>query len=333
MSKRKREDTKNLLVNSRRSKCSYFGRVGKEPSAYGFTYKENVESPISKFIDAFTPSPNRRPLQQTSTNTAVTPHGTRMKAYTEIGPFRCYRADLTTTPQRTNTHPALKSNNAEEIKNQLAPSITKKISASFNLQDIKRVNTQKKKQGNQRKISQGRVVSSTSRIASATKIAKKYGITSAKYQRFEWTHLIAYRFLGEKGQAPKNLILATKECNSLMMIFEEAVSDLCKILQKKESKLTLNVSADTIPGTHIGTCIHYHIVSEELNLDLKVKFDPQLTVKPTKNLEGIVHRLLKYALDANEPVCFNTPPSPKTKSLSGEDGIQDSPIKPMKLSF
>lgn len=329
----KRAKTEKNLLDHRRTKNSYFGRVKKPRSTYGTILREEIDAEAIQFFAQFTPSPKRRPLIVLDQNTAYTPQGkTHMKAQTKIGPFICYSADLDHTPQKTNTQLALNATHSETIKNQLAPINPKSMSESFNLNDIEKVRTQKKEQGNRRKKPQGKVISANSRIASATKIARKYGITKSRHQRFEWTHLIAYRFLGEAGQIPENLILATKECNSLMMIFEEAVLHLCEKLHKS-SKVCLEVSADTIPGTHIGTCIHYRIVALDLDFDLKVTFDPRMTAVPTRNLESEVHKLFKYALKKKGPVCFDTPSPQKQPFSRIDDSDKENRAEPMTLNF
>lgn len=252
--------------------------------------------------------------------TLFTPeNGTQMKHTVKIGPFYLYSADQTTTPSRVDLD---RLSISDEAQRRLVAPEEKYMKMSFDNSNIEAVRAQNKARGGKRSISQNALMAaerSSAAKASATKIAELC-LIRFNNQRFEWTHLIAHRFINEvKGetsaQVKQNLVIATKECNTMMMFFEGALTDLCKKIPKGE-KITLNAWAKTVGDSHFASEIYYHVKIPALNIDLLVKFDATMTVKPTKEYEDAVHALFDYAADKKEPCHFGTPQPTggKTKS-------------------
>lgn len=323
-----------------RTSYGRFGRVAKSPKTHGVAFKENISPNTAQNILSHMPAKAKsKVVIPTDPTTAFTPRRTTMlKVVGKLGPFTMFSSDRTVTPRKVDISDLKRIEDVAEI---LEPAENKYIKATFNKEQMQTVRRIKKRQNGRRKTSQAKAIAGHYEVeledgetvekrisasnASANKIAKLYGIKYGR-QKFEWTHLIAYRFVGEKGQIADNLVLATKECNSLMMLFEDAIVELANTLRDPKSSIELTVKADTVADTHYAQSIYYNIKIPELNFDLTVKFDTQMTNSPTVNFEEAVAALIKYALDCNGPCGFCTPIKDTKNTVSKHDIDDDDQV-------
>ena len=177
------------------------------------------------------------------------------------------------------------------------------------------------KNNNQRSISQNAVMAETGvnpKDASATKYTEATKLFSLNIP-WEHTHLIAHAILGTKSQQENNLVVATRHANTNMMFIEARIPELAK-----EWKITLEVTADLIPGTHIATKIEYKISGEHLTTkdtwSLPLVFDAQTPNQPHISYNEYMKRLVLAITTKNTNQTGNAPrvnrqlvfnPSPK----------------------
>ncbi len=324
------EITSGLTLNVLKSR--HFKRVTTTPPKVCVIMDENASPTLQKLVK---PHKNTRPLCATpkGRNFFTPQHKTAMFLLTIFGPFTLL--DEQEMVEDCSTSEAeIHANYNHSAKQYLKDAEEKNMTASFTLHDIEKVKIKKKKNEGKREISQEEAMIADkidARLASANTIARKSTLSTTDQKSHEWNHLIAYRFLGEAGQHSKNLVLATIQCNSLMMIIEEKTAKLLRLLGKtfprKKTSVTLNVKADTLEGTHIGTCIHYHImafVDGHCVFNLKVKFDPNLKKEPPRTLDIYVTALFNYALSKQGKLISFDSPSPSdlaSKSKSTDDII------------
>lgn len=140
----------------------------------------------------------------------------------------------------------------------------------FGVKELNAVKRKKLKNNGQRKPDQNTVAK-----ISAVDAARAYGLDPDL--GWEWTHLVAHRMRGDKGQIMNNLILATKACNTLMMALEDYLEDKAR---EEKIKVSVAVTADlyelSLDGknlelTHLGKSIAYKV-----NYSKQYKIDDQL---------------------------------------------------------
>lgn len=331
------ETSSNLTLQVLRLR--HFKRVGKTPAKISVISQENTSPNLQGLVK---PHKNTRPIQQTPTGKHFfTPENkTSMYPLISFGPF-ILLIDQEIDTDDPSSQELIHASYNEHAKHILKDAEEKNMTVTFTLDDLEKVKLHKKKNEGKREISQEEAMiaeKTALRLASANEIARKSTLSSTDQKSHEWNHLVAYRFIGEPGQHAKNLVLATIECNSLMMIIEEKTSKLLRLLAKtfsnEKSSITLHVKADTIPGTHIATCIHYHIMAHVAGhcvFNLKVKFDPKLKKEPPRTLDIYVTALFNYALkQQGKLVSFD---SPLSKQKPGKNKDTDSDVKPTVLEF
>lgn len=329
--------TSNLTLQVLRFR--HFKRVGETPAKISVVSNENTSPNLEVLVN---PHKKTRPVQKTpSGKHFFTPENkTSMYPLISFGPFLLL-IDQEIETDDSSSHESIYASYNEHAKHILKDAEEKNMTTTFTLDDVEKVKLHKKKNEGKREISQEEAMiaeQSTLRLASANEIARKSGLSSTDQKSHEWNHLVAYRFIGEPGQHAKNLVLATIQCNSLMMIIEEKTSKLLRLLAKtfpdNKPSITLNVKAETIPGTHIATCIHYHIMAHvggHCVFNLKVKFDPKLKNEPPRTLDIYVTALFNYALkQQGKLVSFD---SPLSKQKKGKNNDSDSDIRPSVLEF
>lgn len=108
-------------------------------------------------------------------------------------------------------------------------------------------------EGKKRSVSQLQVMG-----RSAGEIAEHAGYAKAGGRGWEWLHLIAHSMGGAAGtgpQHPDNLVAGTSECNTQMIVVEEALKH---IVGRYKLRATLVAHATLVdPVRHIASRIHY----------------------------------------------------------------------------
>jgi hypothetical protein len=119
--------------------------------------------------------------------------------------------------------------------------------------------------------------------------------------KWEYGHLIAHRFLGDKAQKADNLVVMTEYCNSLMLLLEDEISRLSEKISGA-IQLTVNAQPEEDPlkkQCHFAKLITYQIECEEPKIDFKITFDPYLSHKPPKNISGIMRAIFDANINRN----------------------------------
>ena len=332
------------------SRSRYIGRAGRTPQKFSILTQANTTPTLLKHVSSH---PNARPAESSPFGGHFyTPEKTELYPSIQFGPFT-----LLTNEDYTKHEPEkedMLSTYAQSIRPLLKASGDKTMEITFTWKDILRVKRFKRKHNGRRKTDQPTAIVGTiieeddegrkierkisKRKVSANRIAQKLMLTKKTGKTHEWTHIVGYGFFGEDLQIPKNLLLATVTCNTLMMLFEDKIRKLLKLLHDEfhtehEVSVTLKAVGETYEDTHIGTCIKYHIlihVGDICVLNLKVKFDPQLELqgKPTRTLDRYAAALFNYALERRgKLVCFDSPSPQKTSSQ------ENTEVKPTQLMF
>ena len=151
-----------------------------------------------------------------------------------------------------------------------------------------------------------------------------------KKRQWEWTHLIGHRFFGPKGQTDDNMVLATKECNTLMMFVESEVARLLKHEDMDEDdEATLDVTAYCDKGTHRLDKMTYRIQVPRLEFDLTLTFYGLMRYQPQANMEDYYGALFDYMLLTKQPLAFVETPTPMKKKEHVEVETKQANFTPM----
>lgn len=219
------------------------------------------------------------------------------KAATVFGFFEVYDDRChTPTPAFYRKPIAIDSSTADILallQEPLLPDGSKHVMWEAALEEMQAISAAKHA-GKQRSPSNCVAMSKNSKRISPNKYAKKYGFGHERDgAKWEWTHLIGYRFIGDKAQVPHNMVLATKECNTLMMFIEDEVAKLIT------EGYDVVISADTLPSRypvpHTADKIIYNVWVDSV-LDLTLEFDPFSRYIPQQNLEDVAKALFECAM-------------------------------------
>ena len=182
------------------------------------------------------------------------------------------------------------------------PTETDTLQSSVKLtkEALQKVQYKKKKNGGKRICSQNSLFDNVS----ATQAAKELGlITTFEYNeesidiRYEWTHLIAYEFLGALAQKRENIILATAACNTLMMHLEHVIRKLaCAAHQIEISTEALLEPATALKKKfNYATKIMYTVTIDD-KTTVNFEFDPLLTICPPQEVYLGIEASIQHAL-------------------------------------
>lgn len=229
-----------------------------------------------------------------------TPNGTKLPLTLDLGVIRVF-SNAKTAAKRDEINPGLISTDNSVVTPPRATSKTQHLRLSEN--DHYRSSEKRKRGQNDIMHRKGTSV----KEASATKVAQRAGI-AMDAERFEWLHLICHRMKGELGQNKENLVAGTFHANTLMIPVEAHLPHLKKYLH---SEVSLHVSAELIPNTHIARTIHYIIRIEQPEglpaKEIAFKFDALLATAPSRCIKKVVdiymlnllerEQLEQYAID------------------------------------
>lgn len=327
-------DISNFLLGQNRR--ARFGRDMPSPDGQVVVACDYLGSDLRRKLEDEMPENEKRrrcdEVEQLDDTTMCTPVSkkTTFKAVGTFAGFTMFSSEQPKTPTLINFD---NLQNLSSMADKLAQPTHKAVTATFTLKDLLAIKAQQKKQKG-RIISQKSAMGVDKRIqeadASANEIAELIGIRGENCD-FEWTHLIAYRFVGESGQTHKNLVLATKHCNTLMMFVEDAIVRLLKKDDNNKLKVTLTVHAVTRPETHIATKIYYRIQIPALNFDLSNSFDTNTTCKPGKQFDDLVTAMFNATLKSGKPQVLHSEQAIKTKSFIDTADLHE--IKPAVRSL
>lgn len=256
-----------------------------------------------------------------------TPNGGLAKQLTRTGPFIvCDKRNA--TPMKAMQRASIQSE-AEIFQFLMSPPAAseKVYTAKFSRQSISKVQAEKKLLNNRRGTSQEEAMRKSdldSGRVRAIEVADAYGFTNPRPRSWNWTHLIAHRFIGEGGQNGKNLVLATAECNTQMMFVEDKVSQLVNKLPHDNDYVEIIATAQLHNKSQLATKITYQIKAPALNFDLTLCFYGTMRYKPQNHLADFYGAIFDYCLEKGEPQCFaETPFDQANKRVSKRPKIVD----------
>lgn len=203
-----------------------------------------------------------------------TPKGTELPLTLDLGAIRVFSSEKTKV-KRNEIDPAVIPTDNAVVTPPRANYKTQYLRLGENLRSSK-----KRKHG-QSDIMHRKGLSVKN--ASATKVAERAGIALAE-ERYEWLHLICHRMKG--AQNKDNLVAGTFHANTLMIPVEAYLPHLKKYIH---SEVSLHVSAELIPNTHIAKTIHYVIRIEQPDgsptKEIAFKFDALLATAPSRRIK------------------------------------------------
>lgn len=123
---------------------------------------------------------------------------------------------------------------------------------------------------------------------------------------YNYSHLIAYQFIGEQSQIKDNIVLATEHCNTMMMFVEDAVSSLALQENKIDLKVVATISNDTKKHLEFNVAerIVYEVTINETST-LTFEFNPQSVIRPPIELVGYIWHCMQVAMEENLSLSYD----------------------------
>lgn len=133
----------------------------------------------------------------------------------------------------------------------------------------------------------------------ASAIAAAYGLTSQYPNvKWEWLHLVSHGIKGNDAQNANNLVLGTKEANSVMLIVETLIHKIANIKKLPDTtEIRISGHAELQEGfPHLAKMIYYKVSCSDPEFEVNFEFDPLSFNQPCHHLSDIARAQIIEAL-------------------------------------